>query len=73
MNSTKQQPPPSETLTPTLTFSERDRIILQDQIQTTFNRIQYDRSIVPDQRRGLEISLEELEKEYVHFFGEDRK
>lgn len=70
MNLTKQPPTHSDESISTPANFGRDRLILKDQIQKTYNRIWYDRTLDPDHLRGLEISLEELEKEYQEFFGE---
>lgn len=51
---------------------QRDRKILQDDIQRIYNRIEYDRSLDADGKCALKIKLQEKEAEYTEFFGEDK-
>lgn len=50
---------------------QADKLILKDQIQHSFNRIQYDRTISDKEREDLKQVLESLEQDYQEFFGEE--
>lgn len=50
---------------------QADKMILKDQIQHTFNRIQYDRTITDKEREDLKQVLASLEQDYQDFFGKE--
>lgn len=54
------------------TIYQRDRKILQDDIQRIYNRIEYDRSLNEEGKLVLKLKLQEKEAEYKEFFGEEK-
>lgn len=59
------------TTTTMSTQTQADKLMLKDQIQHTFNRIQYDRSITDKEREDLKNVLQALEAEFDFFFGKE--
>ena len=49
----------------------RDKLILKDEIQKAYNRLQYDRSVSKSDRPALEAKLKSMESEFEEFFGEE--
>jgi|GEM_PF-4116767 len=50
---------------------EKEKLMMEDKIQGCHNQIQYARSLNSDQLLGLKKAVEDLEKEYKEFFGEE--
>lgn len=50
-------------------LTKRNKMLLKDSIQKSYNRIQYDRTLNDRQRRHLELEMHLLEMDYLEFFG----